>query len=299
MRSYAFILLLFPLGAGAQEELANSLLWRIVPPGGTHASYLYGTVHSRDDRAFQFGDSVLPALDRCATVAGELDLTADKQMAMALMTTMRMPDGKKLADLYKKRQWERVEVMMKERFGVMAPMVNSVKPFFILAMFSEGDMGSDREVVLDQYLQQRGQANGQRVIGIETVSEQLAALDAISLPEQADMLLKYVDNGGYPGTMDAMLNAYARQDLEALVQEGLKAGGMPEEFERSLLTERNLRMVERMHVLLQEDSSTFFLIGAAHLPQPNGLIAGLRAKGHSVEAVMSDYHAPVLELEER
>ena len=70
MRSPWFFLLLFPLWSSAQEELEHSLLWRISTPGVERASYLYGTVHSRDQRAYQFGDSVLPALDRCAIVAG-------------------------------------------------------------------------------------------------------------------------------------------------------------------------------------------------------------------------------------
>jgi uncharacterized protein YbaP (TraB family) len=70
---------------------------------------------------------------------------------------------------------------------------------------------------------------------------------------------------------------------------GEQAGGMPEELERSLLTERNTRMVQRMDTLLRAGEPIFFLIGAAHLPTADGLIAGLRAQGHTVEAVISSY----------
>jgi uncharacterized protein len=289
MRSTALFAALVPFFLFAQEKLAHSLLWRITTPGVARPSYLYGTVHSRDERAYQFGDSVLPALDRCAVVAGELDLGAEQQMAMAMLTTLRMPEGKMLQDLYKKREWARVETMMKDRLGPMAPLLYSVKPFFVLATFSEAEMGDDRPLVLDQFLQRRGTSSGQRVIGIETMSEQLAAIDAIPLDEQARMLLDHVDHQGYPGTTDAMLDAYARQDLEALLTIGEQAGGMPEELERSLLTERNTRMVQRMDTLLRAGEPIFFLIGAAHLPTVDGLIAGLRAQGHTVEAVISSY----------
>jgi len=108
------------------------------------------------------------------------------------------------------------------------------------------------------------------------------------------MLLDHVDHQGYPGTTDAMLDAYARQDLEALLEVGEDAGGMPEELEKSLLTERNTRMVQRMDSLISAGEPIFFLIGAAHLPTPDGLIAGLRAQGHTVEAVISE-HTPALE----
>ena len=52
-----------------------------------------------------------------------------------------------------------------------------------------------------------------------------------------------------------------------------------------------------MDTLLQKGEPVFFLIGAAHLPSPLGLIHGLRAKGYVVEAVMSVHTPPVL-LEE-
>ncbi|MBX2974465.1 MAG: TraB/GumN family protein [Flavobacteriales bacterium] len=300
MRIRLLIVLIAPLVSHAQEKSESTLLWRITTPGVARTSYLYGTVHSKDDRAFQFTDSVLPALDRCAIAAGELDLSADKQMGMALLTNMRMSGGTKLADLYKKKEWSRVEAMMQERVGFMAPMLASVKPFFVLAIMTENDMNDaagERTVVLDQYLQQRAASNGRRVIGIETVAEQIAAIDAVPLKVQAAMLLDYVDNGGFPGAMDALLDAYASEDLDALMKEAMKAGGMPEQFERSLLTERNGRMVERMDKLLREEGSLFFLIGAAHLPSPTGLIAGLRTKGHTVEAVLSGRSAPVRRVE--
>ena len=288
MRSWLVFITRLPFSASAQE-LEHTLLWRISTPGLEHHSYLYGTVHSKDDRAYQFGDSVLPALDRCAIAAGELDLsTATAEMGLALLTTMRMKGDRKLEDLYKKRDWKRVESAINAGMGFMAPMTMRMKPFFVMALLTENAMKGDQEKVLDEFLQSRAKANGKRVTGIETVKEQMAAVDAISVEEQAAMLLDHVDHGGYPGEMDAMLDAYARQDLEQLMNAAEKTGTMPDSFERSLLTERNARMVERMDKLLREGEPIFFLIGAAHLPRPDGLIAGLREKGHSMEAVVSE-----------
>lgn len=290
MRALVLAWLLFPIGLTAQE-LERTLLWRITTPGNERPSYLYGTVHSKDDRAFQFGDSVLPALDRCAIAAGELDLsTASAEMGMALLTTMRMSGDKKLEDLYRKKDWKRVEAAIQAGMGFMAPMTLRMKPFFVLALLTENAMDGDQPQVLDEFLQQRAKANGRQVIGIETVKEQLAAVDAIPLEDQAAMLLDHVEHGGYSGEMDAMLDAYARQDLETLVDAAEKTGTMPDSFERALLTERNGRMVQRMDKLLRDGQPIFFLIGAAHLPRPDGLILGLRAQGHTVEAVMSEAH---------
>ena len=286
MRLLGLLVFLAPACVVAQA-LEQTLLWRISTADGRGSGYLYGTVHSRDDRAFQFGDSVLPALDRCAIAAGELDLDKSAQGGLALMTTMRLPDGQKLEDLYRKRDWKRVDASVQEHMGFMAPMAMRLKPMFVLMVLTENAMGGDHPKVLDEYLQLRAREQGHRVIGIETMSEQIAALDAIPLKEQATMLLDHIDHGGYPDELTTMLDAYAAQDLEGLVAAAEKSGSMPDALERALLTDRNTRMVQRMDSVLQVGESVFFLIGAAHLPGPAGLIQGLRAKGHSILPVMS------------
>lgn len=298
MRKWLLVLVLLPQVYAAQD-LAKTLLWRIEPPGGEVPSYLYGTVHSKDDRAFQFGDSVLPALDRCAIAAGELDLDRSAQSGLALMTTMRLPDGKTLEDFYSKREWKRVHVMLEDRMGFMAPMAKRIKPFFVLMLLTENAMGGERPHVLDEFLQLRAREHGQRVIGLETMDEQIAALDAMSLKEQAAMLLDHVDHDGYPGEMDAMLEAYAQQDLEGLMDAAQQSGGMSDAMEAALLTSRNTRMVHRMDSLLQQGESVFFLIGAAHLPGTAGLIEGLRKKGYAVVGVKSAVAAPARREEGR
>ncbi len=287
MRAFATLLLilngLFTWG----QVLEHSLLWRIVPANaGIAASYLFGTVHSKDHRAFQFGDSTLPALERCDLAVGELDLERSVGGAAELFAMMRMPDGKRLEDLYTKKQWIKLKAKLEERLGVGASMASGIKPFFVMAMLAETEMQGERSEVLDQYLINTAKANGQRVLGIETVVEQMTALDRMSLKKQAEMLLDHLEHDSYAAEMNEMLDAYASQDLERLMLAAEKGGSMPKEMENALITERNTRMVHRMDSLLNMGESAFFLIGAAHLPGPSGLIAGLRNKGYSVEAVL-------------
>lgn len=268
------------------QPLENSLLWRISSSQiGGNPSYLFDTVHSKDDRAFQFGDTTLPAMARCVVVVGELDLEKAATGMFQLLSKIRMDEGRTLEGLYSKKQWERVRGFLNERLGVGAPMTYSIKPFFVMAMLAETEMEGDHPEVLDQYLMSTAKANGQRTLGLETVAEQMDAMDAMSLKEQAAMLLDHVDHNGYPGEMDAMLDAYAAQDLDLLMASMEKSGSMPKSMERALLTERNTRMVQRMDSLMHVEESAFFLIGAAHLPSPDGLIMGLRAKGYRVEPV--------------
>ncbi|MCB0769750.1 MAG: TraB/GumN family protein [Flavobacteriales bacterium] len=285
MRTILLPLLLLPFALRAQD-LPHSLLWRIDPGSGGPSSYLYGTVHSKDDRAFQFGDSVMPALTRCPLVVGELDLDQGAA-ALSLMSGMMMPEGKNLEDLYKKKQWKVVDKALVTELGPMAPMMYRMKPFFVMAMFMEQALQGDRPQVLDEFLMTTARENGQRTAGLETMQEQMGAVDAMGLQEQAGYLLEYVETNGQAEEMESLMNAYAAQDLDALMRSMEATGGMSEKAERALLAERNVRMIHRMDSLIREEGSVFFLVGAAHLPASNGLIQGLRAKGYTVEAVMS------------
>ncbi len=270
----------------AQDTLPNALLWRVESTEGGLAGYVFGTIHSRDDRAFQFGDSLLPALYKCPQVAGELDPSEVASSSMALLSRMQLPAGGHLQDLYSKRDWKKVSAALEAKLGPMATMMHRTKPLFILAMLTEMDMSGTHERVLDDHLLHMAAENGQQVSGLETVAEQVSALDALPLKQQAALLLEHVRHpeAGWE-QLERMHEAYAEQDLQRLMTLVQETGALPEELERSLLDERNARMVQRMDVLMRIGDACFFAVGAAHLPGASGVITGLRGSGWRVVAV--------------
>jgi uncharacterized protein len=274
-------------GVSPCQETPRSLLWKVTPPGAEKPSYLYGTIHSRDSRAFGLSDSVWIAMGRAEVVAGELDLEKSKQNPLALMNAMMLPEGKRLEEFYKKKDWQLIDEHLKERLGMMAAMVQRMKPFFVMAMLTETEMSADEERVLDDHILSTAREQGQRVIGIETVEEQMLAMDALPVEQQADMLLEYVKNGAISADLNAMMDAYEEQDLDALMQIIMSDNYMPETLERALLVDRNVRMVHRLDSIMQGGENVFFAVGAAHLPTDDGLIALLRKQGYAVEPVMS------------
>ena len=280
-----FLLLFVPLPALAQST-PRSLLWKVSGSEGGKPSFLFGTMHSRDSRAYQFGDTVHAALKSVSVVAGELDLTNAAGDALGMMNTMMLPEGQKLEDLYKKKEWALIEAGLKETIGPMAVMTYRMKPFFVLAMLTEAGMQADEEKVLDDHLLSTAKENGQRVIGLETMKEQMAAMDAMSVKEQAGLLLDHVKNDGYEKELGEMMDAYAAQDLDAIMKISESSGTMNGTMEKALITDRNERMVHRLDSMMQVGEDVFFAVGAAHLPGEKGLIQLLRAQGYTVEPVI-------------
>ncbi len=276
--------LLLPAALAAQN-LPKALLWSVVHPERPDTSFLYGTMHSTDERAFRFEARVQAVMPRCATVAGELDLSQSPNASLAVMGRLLLPAGQDLESLYSKKEWKRLEPVLKERLGPLVAMVSRMKPFFVMATLMEGDMASDRERMLDDALMEHARTIDRRVIGLETMDEQIAAIEAIPLAEQADMLYDHLVGKQGADDLDAMHDAYAEQELERLWTITSSSTGPTVVMEKVLLTDRNRVMVHRMDSVITADTTALFLLGAAHLPGPEGLLEGLRAKGYVVAPV--------------
>lgn len=287
MRRLLPLVLALLAGTLGAQSIPAALLWRIVPVQGGDTSFLYGTMHSTDDRAFRHVAMVQEVLPRCATVAGELDLNGAGNVALGLMDRLMLPAGTELKRLYSPKQWKRFEPALREQLGaMMAPMMGRMKPIFILATLSQGDMAADHARMLDDALMEDGRTLDKHVIGLESVEEQMAALDAIPLDEQARLLHDHVLGDGSSDDLDALHDAYAVQDLDRIWRLTNKAATASTAFEKALLTDRNKVLVHRMDSVMASDGNALFLIGAAHLPGPDGLIEGLRARGHALLPVL-------------
>lgn len=278
----------------------NSLLWRIDGNGLQQPSYLYGTMHSRDERVHNLGDSVMLKLDACNAVALEIvtDQMGMKDMLQA-MSQMYMKDTT-LQDLYAEADdYRKVKSYVLKKIGIMGFLYNveKIKPLFLSSMLDEMEQEEQSKksnnLLLDMYFQQTGKEKGKQLIGIETIEEQMAALDQMPLRIQAEMLLDQVNNAGKYDTIgQAMIQYYAEENLDALLQlyEGEK-DVMTESFDQAIVVHRNRNMSARMDSFMRLQP-TFTAVGALHLPGKEGVINLLRQKGYTVQPVYSPNKMP-------
>ena len=62
----------------------KSILWEISGNGLTDTSYLFGTIHIRDKRVFNLGDSTYFAINHSSALFGELDLQDKEEIKKVL-----------------------------------------------------------------------------------------------------------------------------------------------------------------------------------------------------------------------
>lgn len=278
-------LILFIVSALYAQAQYNALLWKITGNGLKKPSYLYGTMHTSDPRILRQGDKAVPYLEETKLYAMELD--PKESFNIAMLEKVMMGKGYSLKKLIPEREYKIIDSLVKESTGISVSVFDNISPIFISAMVEMQSSGLKKstggESFLDTYLSEKAAKKKKKVVGIETVDEQISALNVLTYQEQADMLVDGIhDMEKGAGDVD-MVKYYLEQNLDSLADMDATAD-MPPKLYRALVTDRNKRMAERIGDMAQRQS-TFAAVGALHLPGNEGVIALLREKGYTVEAV--------------
>lgn len=175
--------------------------------------------------------------------------------------------------------------------GVRPQDLDRMKPWSVLALLeARGEAGG--EATMDARLQRMATGAGKRVLHLETLEEQLQALDCVPAAEHSRVLDERLRASWIMRIESAQAMAFYRaRNLEAWLADIDRMEGLSEEAraieQRSrhcLLEERNARWIGQLETLFQ-DGPCLVAVGAVHLVGAEGLIAALRRDGYKVEAM--------------
>ena len=284
---YVFVLLLS--GQEIHAQTRSSLLWEIFGKGLKHSSYLYGTIHSFDSRAFGFAKIAESRISLCDAFGMEINMeNMQGANIFGMMKYLTMRGDTTLKMLITDAQYKKLDKYFRDSMGIALGTFNKMKPLFISGLLESKEMSQDSANFLDEYLMKKAEDKDKEIIGIETIEEQVKALDLIPLKEQAAMLMDMVDPDSSKkeqieidlvdiyalGNLDSIYSYYKKQDLSNT-------------FNVALITDRNHRMADRIDSIMHQ-KRLFTAIGAMHLPGEEGVINLLRKKGYRVVAVTKD-----------
>jgi hypothetical protein len=279
-----------PPAAAEAMPYADGLLWRLerdeAPP-----SYLFGTLHSSDERITTLPQPVSEAFEGARTVA--VEAVIDNAAILKMTRAMMLPSGERLDAMLTPRQVARLKEAA-AHYRMSAAMLARLKPWGVMSLFSLPPAEHLRHAAgkkpLDEALRAQAEAAGKRVLGLETIEEQIDTLDGMDSADQIAMLdSTLVQAGEIERAFARLRDAYLARDL-ATVYALLNAAkvadttGAVERFERRLIVDRNQRMAARMEGLLAEGAA-FVAVGALHLPGEQGILQLLAQQGYRVTRV--------------
>lgn len=269
---------------------SNGVLWRVARAGGA-ASYLFGTLHSTDERVTALPQPVSDAFAASRTLAIECIL--DNSAILKLSRAMLLPSGERLDASMNATQVARLKEVS-AHYHMPFTMVTRFKPWGAMMLFSmplsEHMRAASGQKALDEQLRAQAEAAGKPVLGLETVDEQIETLDGMVAADQMLMLDSTLQETGQIERVFASLrDAYLARDLVTVygllnAEKDRDTTGAAVRFEQRLILDRNRRMVERMDKLLRQGNA-FVAVGALHLPGSQGILQLLSDQGYQVTRV--------------
>jgi len=265
---YAFIL---PV-----KLFSQSLLWKVTGNDIASPSFIYGTIHLKDHRVFEWKDSVYARINRCDAFAGEIELSSQNLLKATML--LILPEGQTLHDRFSPEDYQLIKSAVKTCSGYDLSLLDKFKPASLVALCYSGGDVSDLKATVDELLYQHAVAHGKNMIGIETIEEQASLLDKI--PDS--YVLEFFRNlEAQEREFEKLIRCYCRADLDSLwvLMQDEESGTLLNE---ELIRHRNFRMTERIIPIIRQQS-TFIAIGSGHLPGNEGVLALLRKEGYVVE----------------
>lgn len=250
-------------------------------------SYVLGTIHFGKPEEQGVDYAILEkALAGVDTFVNEADI--DEPWKPAYDDYRWLPSEQPLSAMVSKDNYAMARSLLP---NVRPQDLVRMKPWSVLALLeARGETGGD--TTMDARLQRIAAATGKRIVHLETLEQQLQALDCVPAREHALVLDERLRAPWIlRDESAAAMNYYRTRNLEAWLADidhmyGLSYEGkaIEQRSRHCLLEERNARWVGQLETLFQ-DGSSLVAVGAVHLVGPEGLLAALRRDGYRIEVV--------------
>ncbi len=277
---------LFVLTLAANCYATKGIFWQINKPG-VSPSYLLGTIHSEDPRVTELPFVVNSRFEEAESVS--LELLMDMSTMRKSTNTLFLKGNQTLDQLIDHALFIQIVEALRQ-YHIPPMLAKRLKPWAVIAMLNTPPAKTGK--FLDFLLYRKAQRLQIRTYGLETIEEQLAIFEELTLDEQVIMLketLKQRDE--MPQLFKQLHDLYLQRDLAVLMKFAVKYmrdssenKALANAFYKRLLDDRNIKMVERMEERLQEGNA-FIAVGALHLPGEKGLLKLLQARGYQVFAL--------------
>jgi uncharacterized protein YbaP (TraB family) len=240
--------------------------------------YLFGTIHTDDNRVTNFAPSVTQAIK--ASDAFMMETLSPNNPGVFMMA-----EGD-LRSMLTEPELDQVYALAE--FHVMhRDAALHMKPWLLAVVFD-----SPRPLTpfaQDNLLMTQAEDVGKQIIGIEDTQEHFGIMDSFSLDEQLVMLRAVLKRSAAQKEQGfaSLVQAYLAGDSEAIAALDDKITGnmLPkalwDKMRTKLVDDRNVIMAQRIMEEAKQQK-VFVAVGASHLAGQGGLLVRLRAAGYQL-----------------
>lgn len=285
------LLCLLACFASGTALAADTALFWALKRDGEPAGYLLGTIHSEDPRVLDFSESFIDQLNSNHYFA--MEMVPDLPTLARLTDYMHYQDGTQLENVIGEQRFARLNQLL-SGYKIPSDNIRRMKVWAVMMTLSVPPPRSG--FFMDLSLSLRAAGAGLKVVGLETLEDQLSFLENMPLDQQLELLDQALEEfDRVTEVHDEMVDVYLGGDvkvLENMAEEQMSTlnPAARDYFMEQGIDARNERMVETLLPFLGEDQ-VFVAVGALHLPGEKGLVNLLRKNGFELEPLPLPFSA--------
>lgn len=284
MRTFIFIslLCLFKLSSAICQDSDYTLLWKIESQDHKENSYLFGTMHVQDQRAFNFSDSVMLAIEECHQFA--LEIHPDTMVSAAYREFFTPDTTNYYKELMSEERYQDFLERYEKENGTSFEDLESKNPLLVDAtndVDKSAVFSKDKQTFVDMYLYGIAETLNKKTLGLESVENQIESIKLDAIINEA-FYFEY-DTTESQNKSNTLADSYQSgniADMEAILSSRYA--------ESEIMIRRNKEMTESLDSLINV-SSTFAAVGAAHLMGKKSIIKLLEEKGYKLSPVTATF----------
>ncbi len=270
------------LSASVRADGPLHALWEL--HGKHNTVYILGSIHVLRPSDYPLAPAVLDAYSDANSIFMEVNLAEidPQRMQTELLASARLPEGKTLPGIMGDARYKRAQVLAQE-VGIDIGIFDAFAPWFAAEAISQlqlQQLGFQPKSGVEMFFLERARADGKTVAGLETVHDQIALFDALSMDEQADYLVSSLEQAhDLPKEVDAMVHAWASGDTQWFADQLKSEIGRDPVLYDSVLVARNRKWVPKIEALLNDDKNYLVIVGTGHLVGQGSVIELLKKDG--------------------
>lgn len=278
------LLLVFVFSVSALP--ANTSVWKVTR--GDSVLYLGGTCHLLRPQDFPLPAEFDTAFAASSRIVFETDIArlTSPEMHQIVATQGVFTDGTTLDKVITPSAWKALSAYC-QKAGLPMAQMSQMKPWLFTIMLTALELqklGMAAEGVDIHYFKKA--TAGKKPLGqLESFEQQIQFITQLGAGYESDLIEKSLEDlHELPNLMNDMLAAWKAGDMAALDRLMLDEvrTKYPSIFQ-TLFVERNNAWRPKIEAFLESPEVEFVLVGAGHLPGPEGLLALLSARGCKVE----------------
>jgi uncharacterized protein len=257
-------------------------LWEL--HGKHNTVFLLGSIHVLRPGDYPLSPAVMQAYASSKSLLMEINL-ADmdlEQLQEEMMAGAMLPEGESLSRVMGPKRYSRAETLARD-VGVELATFDRFAPWFAAEAISQLQLlqlGFQPTSGVEMYFLERARNDGKSIVGLETVHDQVALFEGLSMDAQAEYLVSSLEQAHeLPKQVDDMVHAWQRGDTAWFDDQMRSELGRDPLLYQSVLAARNRKWIPKIEALLNDDKNYLVIVGTGHLVGRNSVIDLLKKDG--------------------